>query len=571
MKKLLYMFSFFIFVTATGGAQTSDLGLKWGTYEKIGRKLYGKEIVHENEHFVYVIERESKNINLLFFQIPKPPELVLSVYNSHDLSKVKLNRLSFPKQGKLKYEYSFLKLIEIKGKLLLFVKAQNSKTDAVKLLAQELDSSGVQQGAIFELDEGVATKSPGLFKRTKLTNFSIQLTPDKSAIGLVKFNSAQDDDYLKIGYKLLNNSLKATWSGSVDLPYKKEFFDLSAYELGNQGELFLLGKAWKLDRKVGSGGNSRTKVSKQGKGDPNYSYKCLVFSTKNKSLKQVDLAVEGAYVTDVAMSYLTEKNKVYAAGFFSEQWGGSIRGSFTKLIDIDQAVVVQAKQKKFSAQFLQLFLNNRKVKRLQEGKLGNYELDNFRLDNFTVKKDGSAVMFAEMYFVQVNTSSSVDANGFMSTRTNYTYHYGDIIAIYLNPEGEVEWTAKVPKHQLSYNDGGPFSSYLINVEKENVYMIFNDHRSNIRRLKEGDDIRKMGSPKSSVTVVVNIDNQGVMTRNELFSAKESDLVFRPKSSWYQRDTFQSHKIYLFGLNYQLFSRAKFKLGLLTFPETTYLK
>lgn len=566
MNKAPLLLLFMLVCSIAVRAQQSGVDVKWGEYEKIGRKFYGKEIVHENDSLVYVIEKESKNISLLFFQIPRAPNLILSVYKGDDLSQVSTNRLSFPKKGKVKYEYSFLKLLEIKGKQYLFIKAQDTKTDLVKLLAQEVSAEGAQKGVVYELDQGVATKSPGMFKRTKLASFSVQLTPDSTHIGLVKFNSVQDEDHIVVGYKILDETLKATWSGSVELPYENQFFDLTAYELGNKGELFLLGKAWKLERKIGSGGNSKAKVTRQGKGDPNYTYKCMIFSTKKKQLRQVDLNLEGAYVTDVAMNYLPEKDQIYMAGFFSEQWGGSIRGTFTKRIDISQAELIEQKKKKFSSQFLELFLNSRKIKRLQKGKIGNYELDNFRLDNFTVRKDGSAVLFAEMYFVQVNTSSSVDANGFMRTRTNYTYHYGDIITVYINAAGEIEWTAKVPKHQLSFNDGGPFSSYLVNVEKDKVYMIFNDHPSNIERLKEGDEVRKMGSPKSSSTVMVSIDNDGVMKRKKLFSARESDLVFRPKSSWYQRATFDSNKIYLFGLNYSLFSRAKFKLGLLTFQE-----
>ena len=125
----------------------------------------------------------------------------------------------------------------------------------------------------------------------------------------------------------------------------------------------------------------------------------------------------------------------------------------------------------------------------------------------------------------------------------------------------------MPKQQISFNDGGPFSSYLINVEEDKLYMIFNDHPSNVERLREGKGVRKMGSPKKSASVVVSIDNQGVMVREQLFLPHESEVVFRPKSSWYQRDVLKSHKIYLFGLNYQLFSRPKFKLGLLKFPTS----
>ena len=542
----------------------NPLSVRWGNYEKVANKAYGREIVHENEQYVYVIERESKNINFLFFQISKAPALVLSVYKAADLSPVKRNYLSFPSKGKVKHDYSFLKLIESENKLILFFRAQSKKTDAVKLLAQVLDKKGAQQGDIFELDQGMAIRASGLFKKAQLAKFGVQLSTDKKKIGIVKFSSVQEGERIKVGYKLLDSDFKVSWNGQVTLPYEKEFFDLSSYQIGDQGELILLGKAWKLERKVGVGGKGKTRVSKQGKADPNYAYQLIVFSTKNKLLTQVNLALKGNYVTDVAMHYLQGKNQVYLAGFYSEQWGGSIRGSFTKTIDLQQGEVVGDKKKKFSAQFLELFLSKRKIRKLREGESGDYELDNFRLDNFTVKKDGSAVLFAEEYFVQMNTSSMTDANGFVNTTTNYTYYYGDILVMYMSANGEVQWTAKIPKNQISFNDGGPFSSYLVDVEQDRLYMVFNDHPSNIRRLQDGDDVRKMGNPKSAVAVVVSIDNNGEMTRKELFSAKEADVVFRPKSSWYRRDQLRSSEIYLFGINYPLFSRGRFKLGVLSF-------
>jgi len=572
MKKTLFSFLLLSFVSLVCGAKpngidSSGLQLEWGKYEKIGKKLYGKEIVYENSDFVYVIEKENKNINLLFFEISKPHGLILSVYRSHGLIIINSNKLKFPKSD-VKYEYSILKLGEIENKLYVFIKAHHPKTDEVKLLVQELASNGTQKGFIYEVDAGVATKSAGLFKKTKLTNFSVQLSPDGTKIGIVKFNSVQEDQPLSIGYKMLDASLKAVWSGSIELPYKQQFFDLTSYEMGNDGQLFLLGKAWKLEWKFGSSGKSKTKISKQKKGLPNYSYKCLIFEIKTKTLKQVDVGVKDSYVTDVSMRYLQDSNQLYLAGFFSEQWGSSIRGTFNKSIDVELAQVVQAKQKKFNQRFLELFLSSKKVKKLQGGKNGNYELANFRLDNLTIKEDGSALVVAEQYYVKMNTSSTVESDGFISTRTNYTYHYGDIVAVYINQNGEIRWTAKIPKHQISYNDGGPFSSYIINVERDKVYLVFNDHRNNVENWNEGKEIQKMGSPRSSITVVVSINNQGIMKREQLFSAKESNVVFRPKSSWYNRDTRGSNRIYLFGLNYKLFSRAKFKLGSLTFPRNT---
>jgi hypothetical protein len=574
MKKILCSFLLLslvslVFGASPDGINPSGVALKWGQYEKMGKKLYGKEIVHENDNFVYVIEKENKNTNLLFFEISKPYGLILTVYKSDGLTIVNSSSLSFPK-SEVKYEYSILKLDEIGSKLYLFITAHHPKTDEVKLLVQELADNGQQLGSIYEVDTGIATKSAGLFKKKKLTSFSVQLSPEGTKIGIVKFNSVKEDEHLSVGYKMLDENLKTLWSGSLELPYKHQFFDLTSYEIGNDGQLFLLGKAWKLERKVGQSGKSKTKISKQKKGSPNYSYKCLIFTMKSKTLKQLDVGIMGSYVTDVAMRYRPGKDQLYLAGFFSEQWGSSIRGTFNKTIDVGQAKVVQSKQKKFNQQFLKLFLSNKQIKKLDGGKKGNYELANFRLDNLTIKQDGSVLVVAEMYYVKMNTSSIVEADGFISTRTNYTYHYGDIIAIYLNTDGEVRWTAKIPKHQVSYNDGGPFSSYIINVENDKLYLVFNDNRSNIQSLKEGKGIQKMGSPKNSVTVVVTIDNHGVMTREQLFSAKESEVVFRPKSSWYERGTHKSSRIYLFGLNYKLFSRVKFKLGSMNFPQKTVL-
>ncbi|MDZ7848739.1 MAG: hypothetical protein U5L96_19525 [Owenweeksia sp.] len=114
----------------------------------------------------------------------------------------------------------------------------------------------------------------------------------------------------------------------------------------------------------------------------------------------------------------------------------------------------------------------------------------------------------------------------------YTTYYvhNDIIVINVNPDGEIAWLSHVPKTQITTDDGGYYSSYLMMVEKDRINFVYNDHRKNAERLREGRDLKNMGNVKKTVAVIATVDQEGKVSYDQLYSNKNFKAVLVPKRS-----------------------------------------
>ena len=559
---ILLVFAFLGFVHE---AQSQDVGVSWGEAEKLKKRHYGKEILLDDEERLYMMERKSNDVNLLFFTIRRSPDLFVQVFDTDSFSIENSVQLRLPKKEGAHYTYKVLKMLKVEGKRLLFLKAKDEKAGTVKLLVQQIDDQGRQMGKILEVDETTIDGGIGLFSQTKEGDFDIVLNPSKTKFAVLRVDPFDEEQQKQVHLKILNDSVGLEWSGSIDLPYKEEFFELKHYAFNDANEVFLLGKVFQTEERQSLGGKTRTRVIRPKEGSPNYKYSFFVFRTQNLQAQEFDLSLPGKFVTDINFSFANDPQQIRLAGFYSKKWGTGIGGTFSTCLNHQTNKVVYSHLKDFSPEFLRLFGSDRSYEESKERGKYYAELSDFRMDDFIVKKDGSSYLVAENYYVVVNTSTIRDQYGYDRTTTSYTYHYDDLIVLYMSPEGTVEWSAKIPKKQMSYNDDGPYSSYLLNVEDDRISLIFNDHEDNASRYKEGKDPRNMGNPKRSVTTCVSINNDGKLVWKELFRASEERIVFRPKSSWYARDIYQSHRIYIFGVDYGLFRRTKFKMGAFDFP------
>ncbi|MBX9851996.1 MAG: hypothetical protein K2X86_09580 [Cytophagaceae bacterium] len=164
-------------------------------------------------------------------------------------------------------------------------------------------------------------------------------------------------------------------------------------------------------------------------------------------------------------------------------------------------------------------------KKAEKGK--DIELYQFSLDDLVIRSDGGMVLTGEQYFVRVHTYTTSNPNGGMSTTTVYKYHYNDIIVININPEGNIQWATKIPKTQITSNDGGFFSSYSMAVASDKLYFVFNDNPKNLVSSVEGKTFNFVPYKESHV-VCVQIDNNGKIEKKSLFSSKDVDIITRPK-------------------------------------------
>ena len=154
-------------------------------------------------------------------------------------------------------------------------------------------------------------------------------------------------------------------------------------------------------------------------------------------------------------------------------------------------------------------------------------MPDFEFRDIIMKENGGALLTAEQFYISIVTTTDPRTG---ATSSTYYYYYNDIIVVDLNPDGTINWTAKIPKKQVSTNDGGFYSSFLMAVRNDNIYLLYNDHIANVNIPNGPQKFVSTRSKKNIATVVVTIDGKGNWKKEMLFTAAETKINFLPKSS-----------------------------------------
>lgn len=141
-----------------------------------------------------------------------------------------------------------------------------------------------------------------------------------------------------------------------------------------------------------------------------------------------------------------------------------------------------------------------------------------RLYTFNIKKtilrnDGGALIIAES-FIKDTREIAVPLGiqpGFNNYRSSTIYQYNDIIAFSFNSAAQMEWYSIMRKKQVSEDDNGVFSSFLIVNEKDKLRLLYLD------------DISVSGSLS-----LYTLTSEGKNQRQSLFNQEDRDLLLLPK-------------------------------------------
>ena len=90
-----------------------------------------------------------------------------------------------------------------------------------------------------------------------------------------------------------------------------------------------------------------------------------------------------------------------------------------------------------------------------------------------------------------------------------------------------EWTARIPKQQITRNDGGYHSSYAMSIVKDKFYFVFNDNFKNYEPKKKADKWYSY-TGRNSVITLAEVSKDGEVALNPLFSETDASITTRPK-------------------------------------------
>ncbi len=482
-------------------AQSVPLKLKWGKEFAAPRNSTVVDIIGYDHSGFYVLKNNARGSIFAnnTFSIER---------FDNNLNPAKSFELELTEGGKKSYlEF----LLPLDGRLLLFTSFPDQKTKNNRLFVQPVDKQSLladnnNKRQLAEINyEGNSKKNSG--------SFSFRTSNDSSKVLIFYSLPYNYNDPEKFGFMVVDKEMNLLWKKDITLPYRDELFDIETIKVDNYGNAYVLGLLY-MDRR-------RTKR----KGAANYQYKVLSYTNNGGDINEYSVGLPDKFLTDLQIGIRANKD-IVCAGFYSETGKLSIRGTFFFSIDARTKEVKTQSFKEFDIDFITQNMTEReadKAKRREE-KGQDVELYEYDLDKLIVRSDGGAMLIGEQYFVKTVTYTQYIGNR-PSVRTVTYYYYNDIILVNIDGSGNIDWAIKVPKRQMSVDDGGFYSSYAMAINKDKIYFIYNDNPDNLSYTGVGRVSNAGG--RNQVVMVAQVNSKGEMSRKPL-SAGISEVIIRPK-------------------------------------------
>lgn len=324
----------------------------------------------------------------------------------------------------------------------------------------------------------------------------------------------------RFGYKVFSNGFDLVSEGEYELPYESDLVQISNNYLSNTGDYFLVAKIFQR--------NESKKIFRS----INDLQKMVLMQVTPSGVEEFDLELQdGKRISDMTMS--SDNNRIMTfTGLYGS--GTGINGVFFYQLDFNKKEVISQGWNEFGKNFITQDWTDRErekaEKRAAKGK-GEPEFYNYDVRKMITLTDGSIIGMLEQYFVREVQNYNAQTRTYTTT---YYYYYNDVIIYKIMEDGTFGWMKKIPKYQVSTNDGGFFSSIASFLSGDKLCVLFNDNSRNYN--ESGyfmDDAKKMYAAsyrkKSNVVALVEFDlNTGEYTRKTFFERKEVKAYAVPK-------------------------------------------
>ena len=231
-------------------------------------------------------------------------------------------------------------------------------------------------------------------------------------------------------------------NGEITLPYPDEKFQIKAVQVSNEGNVFILGKYFRVNR---------------ASSPDDFEFVLVKYDTQSGDLKEFPLNLGEHFITDLTLKLDPDEN-MYVAGFYSLRSSHEIVGTIFQKVNQDGDVEVSGEQK-FDQNTLSRFLSERQIDR-------GAELRYFYLDDIVLRSDGGVLLLAEKYYTSFN--SYVDIYGYWVDQK--IHHYDEVLVSSVNGNGNLEWSAVVTKRQSSQDSEN--LGYVDVISGESIYILY---------------------------------------------------------------------------------------------------
>ncbi|NQY09468.1 MAG: hypothetical protein HRT71_08130 [Flavobacteriales bacterium] len=503
MKRTIIITSILTILAFYSNAQetTKKVDILWGAEEKASRRSTLAGLIGHDKTGIYVLKKQRKGLYGM-------GSIATIEHYDTKLKKTKSVVLDLEYKGKdREYEGSF----HLNENLYIYSSFRNQRLKINFLFVQTLNKETLQLNNDIQKIAEINYENKN---KLNAGRFSFKISRDSTKV-LVHYHMPHDKGAKeKLGFHVYDNEMKPIWNKVVTLPYLEELFNTMDYEISNTGDIYVLGRIYKEKQKLFFYGKR------------NFNYHILSYSNTGSVVREYPVKIEGKFLTDMQIAINRDRD-IICAGFYSDEGTTSINGSYFLKIGGVSKEIMAKNFKEFGMDFITQTMTEKQKKKtnkkVDKGK--SVEMYEYDLNNIILKDDGGAMLIGQQFYIKVHTTTST-VNGQTTTTTTYYYYFNDIIVINFSAAGEVLWTEKIAKRQVTTNDGGFWSSYVLSVVGDKLFFVFNDNPKNLF-LKPGDRVESFRRGKGSIAVLVELDNEGNQTREALYRASEAGILARP--------------------------------------------
>ncbi|MEM9885783.1 MAG: hypothetical protein AAF849_07820 [Bacteroidota bacterium] len=495
-------------------AQDQDLDLAsattvdWGEELQQPRNTLLSKIITHNESGMYALRLKNAG----------DPEKEKVFLERYDIG-MKLKRAEELDLRYRKKNRAFEDVIYMNGQLYLLTSFHNKAKKKNYLFKQKISSRlGISDRdieMIGELDTRSVIKEGG---------FDFVQSRDTSKLMVYHALPYRKSEPENFKLRVFDQDFSELWSKDIRLPYNDEIFTVEEYRIDNDGNVYLLGVLY----------FDKARASRNGQ--PNYQYVILTYRNNGTEEQEHKIQLRDKFITDLTFRN-DRKGNLICSGFYSEQSAVGAKGTYFLKMDLETGEIYNESLKEFDFELLTQDYSEGKRRRAEEAeRTGNErrqaELYRFALDELILRSDGGALLIGEQYYVFEDFYQDFRFGGVgfggptPMTRVDYYYHYNDIIIVNIRPDGEIEWSTRIPKVQVTRNDGGYYSSYAMSIVRDKIYFIFNDDARNFNRNNNRQLFNFTGN--NMTLSLVEVNKEGDWKIAPLYLNREVNLLTRPK-------------------------------------------
>lgn len=473
--------------------------IDWGPVHKMGGRDYVEGIIKSDSLGFFVLRSRYNALSDRF--------TFLDYYPMETMSRSFSSALVFPESNKevnIPFRLYFEDLYRVGSNSVLFMTSYNHEKDRHSAYAQVLNVNGKPQGPVYELAKIKAERKSNRGK------FHFTTSPNRQYV--LVYNHEPFDQYNdeKFGFTVVDTAFQPVWSNEYSLPYKSQNFIPEDYRLDN------LGNAYMLSRVFFTREQEREKNVK----GSNYNYTILRFQPEDEKnqFQEYVIRLKDKHVVNASMR-ISPNNDLVVAGYYADDKNlNKITGLYYFTFPFGASAPERISMHALPDGFIPDFQTDVPSR---FGEDGEPQLINTQ---FILLEDGSQILVTE--HTLVTETCFTDFRTALTT-CNYNYYFNDIFLVKIGADETVKWKIKIPKRQVTRNDGGMYSSFSLGLMAGRVVILYNEHPKNFE-LKNDRGLMFMTDPKKASVALLEIDAQGHVKKQPLFSNDKRKTWFRPR-------------------------------------------